>query len=605
MKFDPFVLPFTTGLGFLFLYFSVKVIKWLNKLSVAEKLLISKNILTRKSFHAIAEVFMESLLHRKIYKQNLLMGYMHSSLALGWFLLIVLGNLESRLYYPTNFNPPYFPIFLNYFSHDTLEFSFTPVFKFLMDFLLLIVLSGVFLALLKRWQKIAFGMQKTTTLKMRDKIPLYSLWLIFPLRFLAESFTAGMYHNGGFATNALGNLLISRFPGDKSAYIFWWLYSLALGAFFFSLPWSRYMHIPTEIVLIFLKNYGLYANKKSQSLREIEVLSCSRCGICLNSCQIMSAAKVNQIQAVYFLKSVREKQKDENKTFNCLVCGRCQQSCPVGIQLNDRRIYERELFHVNKYKTENYVISNSYVPKSEIVWFAGCMTHLTPRIKQSFQKLLEISKTEYTFLDKEGSICCGRPLILSGMKERASQLIDQVGKLIRDSGATTLVLSCPICLKTFNENYNLDIEILHHSQFLLRLVEQGKLNPVKDSFKEMVYHDPCELGRGSGIYSEPRELLEKCVKLVNCGFDKENSLCCGGSLGGFRLTPYEKDLITFDVLEKTGTNKTGYLATACPLCKKTFNKSKQVITLDIAEVLLDSVINQPSKISASKEVLAV
>jgi hypothetical protein len=88
--------------------------------------------------------------------------------------------------------------------------------------------------------------------------------MIFPLRLLAESFTAGAYgYGGGFVTQHLGNVLAWLWPlNDKAvAYAFWWFYSLSLGIFFITLPYSRYMHIPMELILILYRNFGIKPNK--------------------------------------------------------------------------------------------------------------------------------------------------------------------------------------------------------------------------------------------------------------------------------------------------------------------------------------------------------
>ena len=144
--------------------------------------------------------------------------------------------------------------------------------------------------------------------------------------------------------------------------------------------------------------------------------------------------------------------------------------------------------------------------KADVLYFAGCMTHLTPSIKNSMVKILDASGLNYNFIDEQGGVCCGRPLMLAGQDKEARELINFNSQLIWKSGAHTLVTSCPICYKVFRESYYLDVEVLHHTQFIKSLIDEGSVK-LKFLRKKVVYHTPCDLGRGSGVYDEPREVL--------------------------------------------------------------------------------------------------
>ncbi|NVO03075.1 MAG: (Fe-S)-binding protein [Bacteroidetes bacterium] len=586
MKYDPFVIPFCLGaiiLAFVLIY---KYFSWIFALNKTDKHKILKGIFSVRIFKAIKEVFLESLLHRKVFRVNPMLGYMHMSLAFGWLLLILGGTIESKVHSLKMFNTPYEPIFFKFFNHDISMFSGAEEFKFVMDLLLLFVLSGVSLAFIKRFYSKLFGMKKTTKLKIGDWMALTALWFIFPLRFFAESFTSGIYHNGGFLTGTAGNFFASFLPLENLTYIAWWAYSIALGAFFIALPFSRYMHIFTEVVLIFLRNFGIKSTKEYNSFSEFEIHSCSRCGICLDKCQLLTAARIKDTQAVYFLQSIRYNNLKEGKAFDCMLCGKCQEFCPVAIDLNNIRISKRMEFASGN-NNFDYLI-----PKIEktapIIYFAGCMTHLTPTIKIAMESIFKESKTDYLFLDKDGGICCGRPLMLAGEILNAQKLIEKNVKLIKELGAKTLVTSCPICLKVFKEDYELDIEIVHHTQFILKLAEAGKIKLNKSDLN-VVYHDPCELGRGSGIYDEPRTLINKVGNLKSISQEKELSLCCGSSLAGIQLNSVQKELVRIDTLKALEKNNPDCILTACPLCKKTLAKDSSIDVKDISELVWNGI----------------
>ena len=251
MQFDPFIIPFNIGLYFIIGYVVVRSTIWFHNLSRPDKLRLQRGFFGSAFGQSIKEIFLESLLHRKILKSNFRLGYMHLSLAFGWFLLIFFGTVEADIFGKSHLNAPYKAIFFRFFNPDHGRTPFEAGFGFLMDLILAFILSGLLLAISKRFFSKIVGMKKTTKLKIADKVALTSLWLIFPSRLLAESFTSGAYGTGSFLTGTLGRLMSGFLPVKELAYPFWCLYSLALGTFFVLLPLTRYMHIPTEMRYVY------------------------------------------------------------------------------------------------------------------------------------------------------------------------------------------------------------------------------------------------------------------------------------------------------------------------------------------------------------------
>jgi hypothetical protein len=243
MQFDPFVIPFNLGLYFIIIYAVARSIRWFRDLSRPDKLRLQRGFFGKAFGQSIKEIFMESLVHRKILKSNPRLGYMHMSLAFGWFLLILFGTLEADIFGESHLNAPYKAIFFKFFNPDHGRAGFEAVYSFWMDLLLAFILSGLLIAVIKRFSSRIVGMKKTTKLNKLDKIALTSLWLIFPSRLIAESLTSGAYGSGSFLTGNLGSFLASFLPAQELAYPFWWLYSLSLGTFFVLLPLTRYMQL--------------------------------------------------------------------------------------------------------------------------------------------------------------------------------------------------------------------------------------------------------------------------------------------------------------------------------------------------------------------------
>ena len=601
INFNLFVLPFLLGLIYVVAAIGKSWYRWIKALPAIDKVRLMAGIRhPGQILSALREVALEGLIHHRMWKLNPMLGYMHMSFALGWFLLIVFGNIESRYYSGSHLNAPYYPIFLKFFIHDKLVlyfevFTVPGFFRFLMDFLLLFVLSGLALAMIKRQRSRWFGMRHTTEFQLTDFISLVCLWLIFPMRLLAESFTAGYYGSGGgFLTQPLGDFLvwIMPLPDDLVAYSMWWGYSLVLGIFFIMLPYSRYMHIPTEVLLIFFRHFGIQPRKWHSIFSEVEVQSCSRCGVCIDVCQ-MNDAGIHDSQAVYFIRGVRDKYVPEEISRQCLICGRCQEVCPVGISTDSLRLIKRRELVSGQSSDFSYLTPWKSLPtgQHEVVYFAGCMSHLTPSIIRSMKGIMEQAGVSFIHLDEERSVCYGRPLMNAGIDRQAHDLIEFNNQSIQLTGAKRLVTSCPICYRVFREEYNLPIRIQHHTQFILELVKTGKI-PLQGFFKKVAYHDPCDLGRGSGVYEAPRELLSKIADLVVVAEDATNALCCGGSLGIFESSHNQRNAITTGALNVLLQNHPDILATACPLCKKTFEKLSTVEVRDVAELVYQSLVKK-------------
>lgn len=586
----PFCIPFIVGAVTMFVVLAIKYVGWVVRLSPTDRMKIVRGIPTRRTLLAVWETVRESLLHRRIFRVNPLLGYMHMSLAFGWFLLIAVGWIETISYLGFRYVPLQGHVFFKYFAVGS-GLEHKPVFDFLMDFLLLVVLSGVALALGKRLYSQAMGMRRTTKHVLGDRVALTALWLIFPVRLAAESVTAALYGGGGFLTGTLGDWMVVRVNPILLQGLFeplWWIYSICLGLFFVALPFSRYMHIFTEIPLIFLRRYGLCSTEKESSYDRFQVEACSRCGICIDPCQLQGVLGIDDVQSVYFLRDRRYNRLKQSVANNCLMCGRCEQRCPVGIDLNTLRLNSRDTMR-NTPDEKRYGYLKGLDRSSgagRVGYFAGCMTLLTPRILLAMEKVFRASGEQVWWADRDGGVCCGRPLKLSGETDSARKMMDYNVELFRKHGIATLVTSCPICLKVFREEYHLEgIEVLHHSEYMLRLIRQGRLK-LRHGDRTFAYHDPCELGRGSRIYEEPREVIEAVGVLLEPDQTRENALCCGSSVANTAISDAQQLRLARSVATELSATGAEAIVTACPLCKKAIARGAEGReVMDLSEVV--------------------
>lgn len=645
-----FVIPFVVGISFMLIWLTVGLIRLLAKIPADDRRRFWKSLITPKiALKNIKDLFCDCLFHTKIWKRKPLLGYMHSSIAFGWFMLIVLGHIEVALFVPKHLawtdGGLFYPIFYRFFvwinpGHVTLRGWF---FFFLMDFFLLYVLTGVGMAIFKRFRSIVLGMRHTTKPSLADRVALYSLWMIFPLRLLAESFTADL-SGGSFLTVPVNHLWHWIF-GDKLFFMpVWWAYSICLGLFFAAMPFSRYMHILTEVLWILLRNAGIQPRHPRKGVAEAEIYACSSCGLCLDACPMNVQKKNLKYSSVYFIRFLRRHNEKKINAIadKCLMCDKCHALCPVGVDAPALRRAQRatvnnSLPYDYSYLMEGSLGSNSSsvstcvaanarpitagsvastrtatahasltdpspsltepvevttnIQKTsedwKVMYFAGCMTHLTPRIIKSVEKVFKSAGVNYIFADRDGGICCGRPLMLAGKTNAAYETISANRKMILGSGCRTLVLSCPICYKIFKDEYALEgVEVLHYTQFIKRLVDEWKLKLTAGD-ERIVYHDPCELGRGCGVYKEPREVLAQAGTLVKATKEGDESICCGGSLGSLTLDSRDRAKITESSVANLLANNPQTIVTACPLCLKTFSESvpETVKVQDFAETV--------------------
>lgn len=645
-----FVIPFVVGISFMLIWLTVGLIRLLAKIPADDRRRFWKSLITPKiALKNIKDLFCDCLFHTKIWKRKPLLGYMHSSIAFGWFMLIVLGHIEVALFVPKHLawtdGGLFYPIFYRFFvwinpGHVTLRGWF---FFFLMDFFLLYVLTGVGMAIFKRFRSIVLGMRHTTKPSLADRVALYSLWMIFPLRLLAESFTADL-SGGSFLTVPVNHLWHWIF-GDKLFFMpVWWAYSICLGLFFAAMPFSRYMHILTEVLWILLRNAGIQPRHPRKGVAEAEIYACSSCGLCLDACPMNVQKKNLKYSSVYFIRFLRRHNEKKINAIadKCLMCDKCHALCPVGVDAPALRRAQRatvnnSLPYDYSYLMEGSLGSNSSsvstcvaanacsitagsvastrtatahasltdpspsltepvevttnIQKTsedwKVMYFAGCMTHLTPRIIKSVEKVFKSAGVNYIFADRDGGICCGRPLMLAGKTDAAYETISANRRMILGSGCRTLVLSCPICYKIFKDEYALDgVEVLHYTQFIKRLVDEGKLKLTAGD-ERIVYHDPCELGRGCGVYKEPREVLGQIGNFVKAAKEGDESICCGGSLGSLTLDSRDRAKITESSVGNLLVNNPQTIVTACPLCLKTFSESvpETVKVQDFAETV--------------------
>jgi Fe-S oxidoreductase len=214
-------------------------------------------------------------------------------------------------------------------------------------------------------------------------------------------------------------------------------------------------------------------------------------------------------------------------------------------------------------------------------------------------QVLDRAEVEFTTMG-EDEWCCGYPLYVAGMRDRLTELARHNVRQVRQIGAQQVIFSCPSCYYAWTHLYPdlIDIsgiQLLHATEYMAQMFsgDQVALGPVEEV---VTYHDPCDLGRKSGVYDAPREVLARIPglefrELASCG---ENAMCCGGG-GDVEISdPTVSTQVAGRRLAQVQATGARYVASACQQCKRTLQEGARrnkirVRAIDIAELVWKSV----------------
>jgi Fe-S oxidoreductase len=237
--------------------------------------------------------------------------------------------------------------------------------------------------------------------------------------------------------------------------------------------------------------------------------------------------------------------------------------------------------------------------QAEVAFYVGCVASFYPMvygIPQAMVQVMDRAGVDFATLGGE-EWCCGYPLFSAGMESLVAKLMAHNVERVHQMGAKMLVTTCPSCHYTWSRLYPLydpsplGFEVLHASQFLARLMEERQLK--LGSFEQAVtYHDPCDLGRKSGIFDAPRQVIEGIpgIELREMDATRQEALCCGGG-GDVQIVD---ENVTADVADRRlgQAQRTGarVLLSACQQCKRTLmaatrRQKVRMRVMDIAELV--------------------
>ncbi|MEV4458634.1 (Fe-S)-binding protein [Microbispora sp. NPDC049633] len=327
--------------------------------------------------------------------------------------------------------------------------------------------------------------------------------------------------------------------------------------------------------------------------------------------------------------------------WSCTNCGACVEQCPVDIEhidhILDMRRYQVMIessfpseagvmlknlenkgnpWGMSEMKRAEWIeeldfevpIIDSTMPEDvEYLFWVGCAGALEDRAKKTTKavaELLHIAGVKFGVLGPMEA-CTGDPARRLGMEFLFNMLAQQNIETLNEAGVKKIVATCPHCFNTLANEYPQlggTYEVVHHTQLLAHLVEEGRLTPITPIEEKITYHDPCFLGRHNKVYAQPRDIMAKVpgVQTQEMHRCKDRGFCCGA--GGARMWMEERigKRINTERVDEALTTDPDTVSTACPFClvmlgdaineKKNAGQAKESLeVVDVAQLLIKSI----------------
>ena len=303
----------------------------------------------------------------------------------------------------------------------------------------------------------------------------------------------------------------------------------------------------------------------------------------------------------------------------CRTCGACQTACPVFIEhvptivdmrrslvMEEARMPETvqstletlerqgHPWRGTPYTRESWM-EDLDVPafdgEQEYLYFVGCTGAMVDRameISKSVVKLLQEAGVSFGVLGAMES-CNGDPARRLGNEYLYQILAEQLISTFGEAGVKKIITHCPHCLNTFLNEYpemGGSYEVLHHTQLLEKLIDEGKLRPKSNGERQTItFHDSCYLGRHNGIYDAPRRILESIptIDLVEMPRNREKGLCCGAGGGNVWMEEEGKQRVNEVRVQEAIETGADAACSACPFCIQMFDAGVGTVQMDLEE----------------------
>jgi len=387
----------------------------------------------------------------------------------------------------------------------------------------------------------------------------------------------------------------------------------------------------------------------------LDSFSCTECGRCQDACPAHATGKpLNPRQVIHsiktnLLKSERELKRGtaptvpligaegegtntEDTLWSCTTCGACLQSCPVMIEHMPKIVKMRRhlvqmksdfpeellnLFENMEQRSNPWGIApgertkwhstmevKPYVAgETDYLFYVGCAGAFDSRSKQvtvALATILNAAGISWGILGKDEK-CCGDSARRLGNEYLFDKMAQENAALFSEKKVTRIITQCPHCFSTLKNDYRqygLELEVIHHSQLIEGLLQEGKLTSTRavTDLGSIIYHDSCYLGRHNDVYDEPRSVIAKVTGTAVKEFPKsgKNGFCCGAGGGRMWMEEHLGERINIARVSEALQEKPDTVCVACPYCMTMFEDglkdrgAEATKVRDIAEVVAES-----------------
>ncbi|BCG48205.1 Fe-S oxidoreductase [Citrifermentans bremense] len=385
----------------------------------------------------------------------------------------------------------------------------------------------------------------------------------------------------------------------------------------------------------------------------LDSLSCTECGRCQDLCpahntgkplnprRIIHDIKVNLLEngvansGEKQLPLIGEKAEGtscEDALWSCTTCGACLSVCPVLIEhmpkivkmrrhlVQEKARFPEELLNLfenmeqrsnpwgiaptERGKWANLLGDREFVAgRTEYLFFVGCAGSFDSRAKQTTVALatvLDKAGVTWGILGRE-ELCCGDSVRRLGNEFVFDRMARENVAKFKEKGVMKIVTQCPHCFSTLKNDYRqygLELEVLHHSELITRLVQEGKLNSAKRvNLGKTLFHDSCYLGRHNDTYTAPRLVIEAATGAAPAEFERreENGFCCGAGGGRMWMEEQTGTRINHDRVNEALKQQPDTICVSCPYCMTMIEDglkdqgAEKVRVKDIAEVMAEAI----------------